>query len=262
MQKINDNIYVLISFGIIGTLLLSVGIIYFFSSYIRRIALQKVELQKKETEFQARLFTAVIESQQEEQRKIGREMHDEAGAILSTIKLRLSNAAEQQPGDTVLSESIASLNKLSGIIRNISHVLSPPELELSGFHDALDSLCNCFPSTGKTIIRLQDNSGGIIPKKNFQLSLSLFRVVQELITNSVKHAGASVINIHLHNKDNMLVIEYDDNGKGIDKSQLIKGLGFQNIQSRLMMIHAAYTLGTEVNNGFRFNIYLEHRFIS
>ncbi|MFT3908938.1 MAG: ATP-binding protein [Ferruginibacter sp.] len=261
MQKVNDNLYILIVLGVVGTLLLSVGIIYFFTSYIKKVALQKIELQKKETEYQARLFTAVIQSQEEEQRKIGKEIHDEAGSLLSSVKLRLSSAAMDATDQPVLKESIVAIDKLSAIIRNIAHLLSPPELELAGFHDALDSLCDGF-SSDKISIKLQDDAAGFIPKNKFQLSVSLYRIIQELITNTIKHAGASVINIQVKNENNIFIIDYSDNGKGFDPANTDQqGLGTQNIQSRLMMIHATHQIETGEGKGFRFIIYLDHKFI-
>lgn len=261
MQKVNDNIYVLIVLGIAGMFLLAGGIIFFMRSYIKRVALQKLELQKKEMEYQAKLFSAVIESQQEEQRKIGKEIHDEAGSLLSSVRFQLSSAAMNESGNEVYKDSIATIDKLSTKIRNISHLLSPPELELSGFHEALDSLCDDF-ATDRMEIHLRDEVPGFIPKNKFQLSVSLYRIMQELITNTIKHANASVITIHVKNEHTRFVIDYADNGKGMHLTNSpMEGLGMQNIRSRLMMLHAEHRIETAAGKGFRMIISLDHQYI-
>ena len=261
MQKVNDNIYVLIVLGIAGMFLLAGGIIFFMRSYIKRVALQKLELQKKEMEYQAKLFSAVIESQQEEQRKIGKEIHDEAGSLLSSVRFQLSSAAMSESGNMVYKDSIATIDKLSNKIRNISHLLSPPELELSGFHEALDSLCDDF-TTDKMEIHLRDEVPGFIPKNKFQLSVSLYRIMQELITNTIKHANATGITIHIKNEGNFFVIDFADNGIGINITNgSVEGLGMQSIRSRLLMIHATHRMESINGKGFRFILYLGHQFI-
>src|SRR5258705_10219288 len=113
MPKVNDNIYVLIALGIAGAFFLSAGVVFFVVAYFKKIARQKAELQKAEMAYQAGLFTAVIQSQEEERRKIGKEMHDEVSSILSAIRLRMS----YPPGKTAIDEeNIIAINKLSDIV--------------------------------------------------------------------------------------------------------------------------------------------------
>jgi signal transduction histidine kinase len=111
-------------------------------------------------------------------------------------------------------------------------------------------------------INIQDDIPGFIPRDNFQLSISLYRIIQELITNTIKHAEASEIDIVIKNEGNTFILEYSDNGKGFDAEKIqMHGLGTQNIQSRLLMINASHIIDTAEGKGFRFIIYLEHPYI-
>jgi len=259
MQKINDNIYVLISLGIAGAFFLAAGVVFFFVAYFKKVARQKAELQKAELAYQASLFTAVIQSQEEERRKIGREMHDEVSSILSGLRLRMTAPSKKMETD---EESIAAVNKLSGIVRNISHLLSPPELEMSGFHEAVENLCESFSDNHSIQIVVNDAVPGFITKDKFQLSLSLYRILQELITNTIKHANASVINIHIKNEDGNFIVDYFDNGTGYNyNKEDTAGLGMQNIRSRLLLTGADHSLETAPGKGFHFIIYLSHQHI-
>ena len=87
----NDNIYVLIAISIGGGILLTGGVLYFTLAYARRIRRQKEELLRIELAHRSRLLSAVLESQEEERRKIGRDLHDEVGSILSAVRLSLSS---------------------------------------------------------------------------------------------------------------------------------------------------------------------------
>jgi signal transduction histidine kinase len=261
MQPVNDNIYVLIVISLLGGMLLAGGVLYVVVSYVRKIRRQKEELQQVELAYRSRLFTAVIESQEEERRKIGREMHDEVGSTLSAIRLGLSSRIMLEGEDERTLETIRSVDKLSTIVRNISHLLSPPELEYAGFHDALESLCDSFSHTGQVEITIRDDAFGTIPLAKFNTALSLYRIFQELLTNTLKHAGATQINIHLYNEGTTFIAVYEDNGRGFDTEDSDSGLGMQNIRSRLLMIQATCKLESAPGKGFKCTVYLGHQHI-
>jgi signal transduction histidine kinase len=260
-MPVKDNIYVLIAISLCGGILLAGGVLYFVVSYLRRIKRQKEELQKVELAYRSQLFTAVIESQEEERRKIGREMHDEVGSTLSALRLNLSAQLMREGPDETTLGNIRSIDKLSAIVRNISHLLSPPDLEYSGFHDALESLCDSFEGPGVEIT-IVDEAKGTIPQEKFSTALSLYRIFQELLTNTLKHAGATEIHIRLSNEGHTFVASYADNGQGFNTSDIQGGgLGMQNIRSRVLMMQATCKLESEPGSGFRCTVYLDHEHI-
>jgi signal transduction histidine kinase len=254
-MPVNDNIYVLIVISIGGGMLLTGGVLYFTLAYARKIRRQKEELQQIELAYRSRLFAAVIASQEEERRKIGRDLHDEVGSTLSAVRLSLSGQAMRAGEDPKASDDIRAIDKLSEIVRNISHLLSPPDLEYAGFHDALETLCDSFSSDELEIV-IHDEARESAPVERFSTALSLYRIFQELLTNTVRHAQATRIGIRLHVEENQLVIAYSDNGKGCDPAIHATGLGMQNIQSRILMMEAGSRLESAPGQGFQLTIYL------
>src|SRR6186713_178658 len=130
-----DNIFVLMIIATAGALIISFAVFYFFIAYIRRTAKHRDEIQKREIEYQAQLFNSIVISQEEERRLIGKELHDEVSSVLYAIRLRLRN--------NLTDENVTNLEaveRIIGITRNISHLLSPPEIEILGFHDSIKEL--------------------------------------------------------------------------------------------------------------------------
>jgi signal transduction histidine kinase len=258
----NDNIFVLILIGMSGAFLLSFGIIYTYIAYQKKINKQKREAKKAEMAYQAKLFTATIESQEEERKSIGRELHDDIGSILAMLKYRMGNFHNKEDLSSFCDENKTIIDNLIEKVRNLSHLLLPPELELLGFHEALESLCNKFNVGNNIDISLNDETKGLIKRNNSKISLSLYRIFQELITNTLKHASASAIHIHLQNKDGILIIDYTDNGIGFDDKKIkTDSLGFYNIKSRLLMIGGTHHINTSPLAGFQITIYIDHKSI-
>jgi signal transduction histidine kinase len=256
VEKIGDNIFIVIIIATLGVLIISSAIFYLVIAYIKKTIKHKEEIQKRELEYQARLFASIVNSQEEERRNIGKELHDEVSSVLYALKLRLKSQLTAE--NTVNLEAI---DKIIGITRNISHLLSPPEVELLGFHDSVKELCANFSANNSTLrIELADEAEGFIPKTNFQLSLMLYRVIQELITNTIKHAHATDIHITIQNSDTRFHILYADNGIGLSTSGKSKSsLGFKNITSRLLLINATYNFIP--GPGFQFELWLDHKHI-
>ena len=200
------------------------------------------------------MLSAIIESQEIERKRIGQDLHDEIGGTLSAIKLML-NAAKQKDQinqDTILSAK-QLIDKMIVDVRNISHDLSPPGLAMFGLYTTIQGFVSIINETGEIEIEITHQpfiEERILTEK---AELALFRVITQLIANTLKHANASKIDINFKLIDADLVIDYNDNGKGFDMSILEekKGMGMQNIFSRLQMVNATYTIETAENKGFK-----------
>ena len=145
-------------------------------------------------------------------------------------------------------------------IRNIAHDLSPPGLAMFGLFHAIDTYVSLLNDTGAIEIILAEAEGlGSdrikLPEKE---ELALFRVITQLIANTLKHAEATKIHIYFKVIGAELEIGYMDNGKGFEPKilQERKGIGMQNIISRLQMINASHTLETSAGKGFKIDIRL------
>lgn len=231
----------------------------FLGVYIRNQNLmwkQRRDFQESEIMQQKQLLHAVIESQEVERKRIGEDLHDEIGGTLSAIKLMLSAAKQNINDRDVLLPAKQLIDKMIIDVRNIAHDLSPPGLTMFGLYHTVEAFISLINKTGEIEILISHQP--LIEKRIFteKVELALFRIITQLIANTLKHANATQISLVFKPNDDHLTIEYTDNGKGFDLSILTKhhGIGMQNIKSRLQMIEAIYTLESSPTKGFKINI--------
>jgi signal transduction histidine kinase len=260
-QDVGDNIYILVIMCTGGTALLVISFVLLFIRNQNRLFQQKESAYQAAMDHQKDLLHAVINSQEEERKRIGQDLHDEVGGSLSNLRILINQAK-----DTSVAESITSattykqlIDKIIQNVRNISHSLSPPGLELFGFSEALEEIKDIVSKGDDSFISITNHAGAATDALLKPVALALIRVLQELVTNTLKHSGADHIGISLFIKNNLLFIHYTDNGIGYDMedAKLKKGMGMQNIESRLNMIKARYTIRTAQNDGFSMFIYID-----
>ncbi len=251
-----DNIYLLIFYAVIFIFIL---IAFFLIVYIRNQNLmwqQRKDFQAIEILQQRQLLNAVIESQEIERKRIGEDLHDEIGGTLSAIKLMLNAAKKSTDDQEILLSAKQLIDKMIIDVRNIAHDLSPPGLTMFGLYHTIDSFVSVINRTGE--IEVQIHHEPLIEQRFLteRVELALFRIITQLIANTLKHAKATQINLIFKPNDEKLIVEYVDNGKGFDISILDEqhGIGMQNIKSRLQMIDAKYTLESKPSQGFKMNI--------
>ncbi len=248
MQKVTDNIFLLVIFAMLGTFILAASFILFFVRYQRRITLQKEALQKTELQHSEQLLHATLLSQEEERKRIGRDLHDDVGASLSNLKMIMSQSLEPLPGSAAYKPLI---DNIITTVRNISHSLSPPGLSLFGLENTLHELFDNFNIAGNIKLVFENELGESMDTFNEQTTLALYRIIQELLTNTVKHASANQVLIKCFKQDNNSIITYQDDGKGIDTTAGKKhGMGMQNIEARLRMIPAKFEMPAVVKGFF------------
>jgi len=252
-----DNIYVLIFYSVIAIFIL---VFFFLLLYIRNqnmLWTQRKLFQETEIEQQKQLLNAVIESQEIERKRIGEDLHDEIGGTLSAIKLMLGALKKQNEAEqSIITPAKELIDKMIVDVRNIAHDLSPPGLAMFGLYTTIEGFVSLINKTGEIevdIIHEPLQEDRFLDEKT---ELALFRVITQLIANTIKHAGASKINIFFKPDPAQFLITYTDNGKGFDLAVLNekKGIGMQNILSRLQMIDATYNLETSPNKGFKMDI--------
>ena len=192
------------------------------------------KLYKSEIRLQKDLTRVSIESQEKEREKIAQELHDEVSSILAAAKMQIAFLPEIISNPLLVQNSISESKKLLersiNQIRNLSHELSPTFLATFGLENSL----NQFFESIKDLIKIHF-SYAIDQKLPYEQELALYRIVLELSQNTLKHAEAKLISINLSEQGKKAVLEYTDDGKGIDQSIFIqkKGLGLKNIESRV-----------------------------
>lgn len=246
-------IYMIIGTGIVIMLGLALLFIVFFIRSQRKMFEKQMQVQRLELHHKEQLLYSTIHTQEEERKRIAKDLHDEVGSKLNVIHInlyRLKKVASTPALETTVSEIFTVINEAIDTTRRISHDLLPPTLENFGLKEAIKELCDSYRYAEDLILRFEvmQYEDKVIDKT---VEINFFRVLQELITNSMKHAAASQIGIRLWLTSKELRLEYRDNGKGFDSKMLNSksGLGMQNIESRMAMVKAKFQIESMPGKG-------------
>ena len=264
MKNDDINIYLLVGVGMLFSFLVAGAVVLFYIRYQRRLTLQRVKMQEAELLHQKKLLHSIIRSQEEERARIGRDLHDDVGTALSRLRMAIGRFLLEKAGDPVLAafgnNCKASIDTVIKDVRNIAHNLYPSGLLQYGFAGAVEEMAEAAGGAGMPGITIRNEADGRLGKLNQDEALALYRVLQELLTNTVKHAGAREARISFLTKGETLLVEYADDGKGMNAAgQPKRGMGMQNIGSRLGAIQAAYTIDTAAGRGFAITIVVPPR---
>jgi signal transduction histidine kinase len=172
------------------------------------------------------------------------------GASLSNLKMILAQSVEAVPGKTAYKPLI---DNIITTVRNISHSLSPPGLALFGLENTLHELFDNFNAGGTVKLVFENELGEKLDGLPGQTPLAVYRIMQELLANTIKHADAKNVLIRCFEENDNYLITYRDDGKGIDAGSKKHGMGMQNIEARLRMT-GGYSEMPETAKGFFFKI--------
>lgn len=254
-----DSSLILILLGVIGMLLLAVSVIVFFIVYQKRSFLQQEEIKDLETAYQKDLLASSIQAQEMERKRVASELHDGLGSVLSAIRLYVLHLSPDKPPqeyEDLLNETKEMVDSAITQTREISHDLLPTILDRFGFIQALDDLCKRLEKLNDMEVRFNYDYELKFTK---QQDLALYRIFQELINNTLKHAAATKIQIDLKTVENQVNISYQDNGKGLTEEaakRLSTGIGLKSIESRANLINAKMNMPIDQGQGFQFNLSL------
>lgn len=243
ISSTDSPVSLVLFFGTVGMLALTIGLIVFIIFHQRKVIRYQLQLQRMEQEQQKMLLNASIRLQEEERQRIAADLHDDAGPLLATARLYLNENLVNQDKTTQL-QSIYNAKQIIDdtiqLIRNISHSLMPPTLKNFGLESAVNDLFQKISGSGSmnASCRFHDYRDRLHPDQE----LIIFRVIQELVNNILKHSNASFIHVTQNLGGSKLYIRMHHDGKGITQSDFEKlnksnvGLGLKNIQSRLKLL--------------------------
>jgi signal transduction histidine kinase/ligand-binding sensor domain-containing protein len=223
-------------------LILALSAIVYY--WVRR----REELIRQQQSAQLRLSFDV---QEQVKKDIARDLHDEIGTRLATLKLYTTQMA-RYAGDDDAPRSLR--NAINGLIndtisdvRDLLRELNPRTLEQYGFGPALEELLERITNTGaiQTHLVLEEH----MPRLPTNTETMLYRIVQELVNNTLKHANATQIDITCRYREDRLQLTYADNGQGFSYEKALQGLGIGNIESRVAMLQGTIQWQTEAGKG-------------
>ncbi|MDX2285170.1 MAG: tetratricopeptide repeat protein [Bacteroidia bacterium] len=210
-----------------------------------QLKLEQQHVLQLEQEKQLATAQAMLHGQEEERARLARDLHDGLGGMLSGIKQSL---AAQQPAGA-LAEAVRELDAAIGEMRHIARNLMPEALLRFGLRDALQDYCDHLRRSTGLGIRFQ--AFGMEQRLPRQAEVVLFRVAQELLNNTVRHAGASQALVQLLRDGDRVSLTVEDDGQGFDPAKLGSqpGIGWLNIQSRVAYLHGVLDLRTAPGQG-------------
>lgn len=223
---------------------LMLSIVMFVILYNRKLVVKendhKLQIKDKELE----MLRTIIEAQESEREKIARNLHDEVGPLLSTLKLNISrykkSLQKEELTTTDLDQERSFIDNIIDNVRTVSHDLSPQFLLKFGLVKALDNYLQPFNNI--TIELVSEINDSNLTK---QISINFYRIALELINNLIKHDKPTTLKINLEIEKEQLLLKLTHNGAGITNEEFISfskssnGLGLTSIQSRVLVINGS-----------------------
>ncbi|GAA3652655.1 sensor histidine kinase [Flavivirga jejuensis] len=213
----------------------------------KEIEKQKVETLLKDQELIS--IDAMIEGQEKERQRIANDLHDDLGGLMATVKLHF-NVLKDKKTPELFDKTNTLLDEAYQKVRSIAHAKNSGVIAKQGLLKAIQNMADKVSVSNKIIINVIDHD--LEDRLENSLELTIFRVIQELVTNIIKHAEATEAIIHLTNHEDSLNIMIEDNGKGFNPSQVTtknKGMGISSIDKRVEHLNGTMTIESEINKG-------------
>jgi PAS domain S-box-containing protein len=215
-------------------------------------AIRDITERKRAEEALRTLSGQLLKTQDEERRRIARELHDSAGQILAALSMNLTPLASENgklPPNAVkaIQESVGFVKELSNELRTISHLLHPPLLDEVGLSSALRLFLEGFEERSKIKVNL--DIPGNFERLPPELETAIFRVVQECLTNIHRHSGSRVAAIRVTRDENEVKVEVRDQGKGMpsggNSSHKKVGVGIQGMRERIKQFGGRFEIRSD-----------------
>jgi len=252
-----QQLFIFIIVSILVMVALAIGVLILYNVSQNRILAEVEAAHKIELEYQTKLLSNSIEVQERERSRIAKDLHDEIGSKLNIVNLNLnvlkSSIPENEASNKILEQIEMSLNDGIDRARSISHELLPPVLSKFGIQSALSALASDINRTGA--LRMEVDVSQKWMSLSSEEALHLYRIVQELVNNTIKHAEANNITLSLAVEGEISKLIYKDDGIGILSLETESvGLGMSSIYARADLINARLEINSDQSNGFEANL--------
>lgn len=259
----NSRLYTALAIAGMIIFLLAAALIFAYYRNNKKAMAQKDIIHKQkiaeaEREKQLLVTQSILEGQEKERERIAKDLHDGLGGMLAAISIKFSawEAKYLKDGRDDFEKSKQQLDNALAELRSISRNLMPESLLKYGLRVALNDLCE-FYQTPQLAIDCQ--CYGLSDTLKLSVQLSIYRIIQELLSNAVKHAQPTQILVQCSQNENRLFITVEDNGKGynVTENQTVKGMGLGNVQNRVAFLNGKMEIFSSPNEGTTVNIEIE-----
>jgi signal transduction histidine kinase len=258
-NRLNNWLLAAISLGL---LIIALIFIFYYRNGKKLLKQKIINHQQQLIELEQRqritAINAMLSGEEKERTRIARDLHDGLGGTLAGIRINLSGwiaANEVRKEDAGLHQVIIQLDHSVNELRRIAHNMMPETLLKFGLEIALKDLCESFMTND---VRIDFQTFGIEKSIPTSIQITVYRIIQEIMANAVRHAKATNIVLQCSQNDTTVFITAEDNGVGFDPNTLntIMGMGLTNIKNRVDYLNGKLEIESGVNEGTTINIEL------
>ena len=257
LQKSRNNVYYILGAFILVSL---VAVMLYLQSRYKKLSHAR-ELQSVQQQKELQLLHALMQGEEKERSRIAKDLHDGVAGMLAAVKMHLSSTESVDAlwNDDGYRQGMSLLNEATEEIRQTSHNLMPEVLLRHGLDVALNRYCSRINNNRS--LKIQYDSWGQIDRFNDNFELSVYRIVQELLNNLVKHSKATQGTLQLTQQNDLLSISIEDNGVGlVVANNTPDGMGLHYLQSRVKAMNGKIDITESEESGFA--AYLEFEVVN
>ncbi|NOG58545.1 MAG: sensor histidine kinase [Bacteroidetes bacterium] len=251
------DLYIAIILVVFAIVAISLLAIYYSVKNKRKLV--QLDLKIKENQLdemmaiqESSTYSAMLKGQEKERERIAQDLHDRLGGTLAALKLSL-----RRPENSVGKEDLAIVDEAVNEVRSIAHNLSSGLLQKYGLNEALLQLKQTIERTSGIQLKVYLHQD--IALLDQSAILGLYRIVQELVSNTLKHANASEISVQTNSDGTTFNLIYEDNGKGFNPKEVKQGIGLENIKARVKKMNGSLHVDAEKGRGSIFIVELNQQ---
>jgi signal transduction histidine kinase len=239
--------------GVLISIIMLISLIF-----IKRIFNVQKQVDELRKQNESKILAAIIETEENERQFFAKELHDGLGPLLSSVKMAISASvsnAKEEESRKIIFNAEKLINESINSLKEISNKLSPHILNNFGLLKAVKSFVGKLPLSGQPKINIKSNIEN--QRFTYTTEVVMYRIISELIVNSLKHADARNIYIDLFIEGKKLRLKYIDDGIGFDMNKPEyerKGMGYSNIISRIRSLNGTVEFFTKPGEGLRVEV--------
>lgn len=247
----DDNATILLLIASITVLVLVVVIVIIFGIFQNRKIKYLFRQQEQEQLFKQEIIRAQLETREQTLQNISWELHDNVGQLLSVAIMQLNMVLPKTNGQSndILQETLEILTNSLQEIRSISKVLNTEYIKNIGLCEAIKNELKRLNKLKRIETTLKQNSDCEAIDQTHQIIL--FRILQEFLSNSIKHSKSSKLDVAINYTDKFLELSAIDNGIGFDETEITRGSGLINMETRAKLIGCEFNLSSRKNEGVK-----------